>query len=92
MKREKMNFLRTVVCAELDSTDNPNAEWCCSGFGFSESVEGVMIGERYRGQASARRCGNDCRWCKRSVRRGRMHVQVDLSGRPHGLPWRRHFR
>jgi hypothetical protein len=86
VKREKMNFLRPVVCAQLDSMYNANAERGCSGFGFSESVESVVISERYRSQARASRCGDDCRWCKRSVRRGRVHVQVDLSGRPLGLP------
>ena len=81
-----MNLARTIMRAELDTRNDSYAEWVSRELCFLETGECVVISERDCGKSRRPRCVDDCRWCKRPIGRGRMHVQVDLAGRPVGLP------
>jgi hypothetical protein len=85
MQREQMNLACTIVCTELRTGDDSNPEWLGGKLCFTQSAECVVVGECDRGETRLACCLDDGRGRKRTVGRSRVHVQVDLSGRPVGL-------
>jgi hypothetical protein len=86
VKREQMNLTRSIVRTELDAGNDSYAERLRGQLCFLEAGECIVIGQRNCSESRCARCVDDCRRCKQTIGRGRMHVQVDLAGRPVGLP------
>ena len=78
MQSEDVYLLVSVERAQLDSRNHTNPHRVSSFDGFGYSSHRVVIGERDRGKTCGSRSGNNLRWRQRAVRRGRMHVQIDL--------------
>jgi hypothetical protein len=91
VQREKMNFLSTIVSAQLDARDDANAKRLCSELCFLEAGECVVIRERNRSESCITRGSNDGGWRKRAVRCRRVHVEIDLAGLALRLPGCHHF-
>jgi hypothetical protein len=88
---EKMNLSRAIVSTELHSSNHTNTKRLRSPFRFVKTAERVVIGERDCSEA-----GGVCRihhsgGRKRSIRRGRVHVEIDFAGQHVRVPHGRHF-
>lgn len=90
VQREQMNFARPIVRAQLGAGDDSDSKRLRCELRFTESAERIVISKRDRGEPGLSRRIDYGRWCKRAIGRGRVHMQVDLSGRPVGLPRGRH--
>jgi hypothetical protein len=86
VQREQMNLASTIVRTKLGTSDDSNPEWLSGQLCFTQSAECVVVGEGDRRETCLARRLDDSRGRKRAIGRSRVHVQVDLSGRPVGLP------
>jgi hypothetical protein len=86
VKRQKMDLARTIVRAQLHSAHDTNSKWLRRELRFLKSRESIVICERNCGEAGSFRCFHYRRRRKRPVGCGRVHVKVDLTGLPGGLP------
>ena len=91
MQRQKMNFTRAFVRAQLNAGDDANSHRMSCALCFIETSQRIVIGKSDCGEACSMRCLHDFGWSERSVRRRRVHVKIDLAGRPLSLPFGRHF-
>jgi hypothetical protein len=91
VQSEKMYLTRPIVRAQLNAAYDTNAEWSCGELGLLQSGKRVVIGERDGREARGSCCIDNGRRRKRAVGCGRVHVQIDLTGLPLGLPRAHHF-
>ncbi len=86
-----MNFAGAIVRTELDSAHNSDPESVCRSLSFLEPGERIVISESNRSESrDARGIDYSGGW-KRSIRRRRVHVEIDFAGRHVGVPRGRHF-
>jgi hypothetical protein len=91
MQRENVNFFRPVMRAQLDTANYSDSDRLCGLLRFLEASESIVICERNRSKAS-RVSGVHYRGgSERSIRRGRVHVEIDFAGQHVSVPHGRHF-
>ena len=77
MKAEYVGLVLSLDGTQLDPLHDPDADALAFGVRFGQSSEGVVIGQRDRGQA-CRLCGtNDIGGRARTVRSRRVCMEVD---------------
>jgi hypothetical protein len=86
MQCKQVNLAWSVVRAEFHAGNDPNAKGISGKLRLLKSGERVVIGESDCRQSCGSRGIDDGRRRERAVRRGRVHVQIDLAGPPFGLP------
>jgi len=91
VQREQMNLTRAIMRAQLHTADDANSERGCRKLGLLQSGQCIVIRESDRCESRCSRRIDYRRRRERSIRRGRVHVQIDLAGRPSGLPRANHF-
>ena len=77
MERQQMNFVVTLKRAQLTSGDDTNSEPLAGCPRRGNPFDGVVIGERERGETATLRRFDYALGRKGSVRRGRVGMQVD---------------
>lgn len=85
VKGEQVNLAITVVGTQLDAAHHPDSEWACSQLRFLQAAQRIVIGESDGCEPGRARRIDYRRRSERTVGRGRVHVQIDLGGRPRGL-------